>query len=166
MQDGMRFMMGKAGVWIDHRRALIVLMTPTGERKAVIVSKVEKHLNRSGDSPLKGSYEAEQVPADDRRQKAFTAELNVFYDAVVAALRDAESFIILGPGEAKGELKKRLEKRNLGRRIAATEAADKMTDRQIAAKVRAYFSVPWSSKGPKHGRANAGLRGESPAAPR
>ena len=161
MQDGTISMMNKAGVWIDHRRALIVLMTPTGERKAVIVSKVEKHLNRSGDSPLKGRYEAQQVPADDHRQKALTAELNIFYDAVVGALRDAESLIIFGPGEAKGELKKRLVKRKLGRRIVATEAADKMTDRQIAARVREYFSVPWSAQGPKHGRANAGLRGES-----
>ncbi|MGA7540896.1 MAG: hypothetical protein WBW93_19235 [Steroidobacteraceae bacterium] len=106
------------------------------------------------------------MPADDRRQKALTAELNIFYDAVIAALRDAESFIIFGPGEAKGELKKRLAKRKSGRRIAAVEAADKMTDRQIAAKVREYFSVPWSAKAPKRGRANAGLRGESPAAPR
>ena len=31
MQDGMISMIGKAGVWIDHRRALIVLMTPRGE---------------------------------------------------------------------------------------------------------------------------------------
>jgi hypothetical protein len=163
MQAGMISMMGKAGVWIDHRRALIVLMTPAGERRAVIVSKVEKHLSRSGDSPLKGRYEAEQLPADDRRQKALTAELNIFYDAVIAALRDAESFILFGPGEAKGELRKRLVERMLGRRIAATEAADKMTDRQIAAKVREYFSFPWSAKGPKQGRANAGLRGESRA---
>jgi len=166
MQDGVMSVIGKAGVWIDHRRALIVLMTPTGERKAAIVSKVEKHLNRSGDSPLKGRYEAEQVPADDRRQRALTAELNIFYDAVVEGLRDAESFIIIGPGEAKRELKNRLAKRKLGGRIAATEAADKMTDRQIAAKGREYFSVPWSRRAPKRGRANAGLRGESPAAPR
>ena len=94
------------------------------------------------------------MPADDHRQKALTAELNISCDAVVGALRDAESFIIFGPGKARGELKKRLVKRKLGRRIVATEAADKMTDRQIAARVREYFSVPWSAQGPKHGRAS------------
>src|SRR6185437_12120819 len=46
----------KAGVWIDHRKAVIVKVTPTGEQTALIVSKVEQHLGRSGDSPLKGRY--------------------------------------------------------------------------------------------------------------
>lgn len=155
----------KAGVWIDHRKAMIVLMTGAGERTVLIVSKVEKHLQRSGDSPLKGRYEAQQVPADDRREKALTAELNIFYDAVIAVLRSAESYIIFGPGEAKGELKRRLVKRNLGGRLAAIMVADKMTDRQIAAKVRGQFSAPWSAKGPRTGRANAGLRGKTPQAP-
>jgi len=155
----------KAGVWIDHRKALIVLITGAGERTVLIVSKVEKHLQRSGDSPLKGRYEAQQVPADDRREKALTAELNIFYDAVIAVLRSAESYIIFGPGEAKGELKRRLVKRNLGGRLAAIMVADKMTDRQVAAKVRGQFSTPWAAKGPRTGRANAGLRGKTPQVP-
>ena len=155
----------KAGVWIDHRKAMIVLMTGAGERTVLIVSKVEKHLQRSGDSPLKGRYEAQQVPADDHREEALTAELNIFYDAVIAVLRSAESYIIFGPGEAKGELKRRLVKRNLGGRLAAIMVADKMTDRQIAAKVREHFSAPWSAKRPKAGRPNAGLRGQISPAP-
>jgi hypothetical protein len=47
--------------------------------------------------------------------------------------------LIFGPGEAKGELKKRLESKGLGGRIVGVETTDKMTERQIAAKVRAYF---------------------------
>jgi len=65
------------------------------------VSKVERQLRRSGDSPLKGAYEPSQVPADDRRQRALTGHLNVYYEAVIACLRDAESILIFGPGEAK-----------------------------------------------------------------
>src|SRR5579871_4263707 len=125
----------KVGVWIDHRKAVIVVVTPTEEHTVRIVSKVEKHLERSGDSPLKGSFEAAQVPADDRRQRSLTGALNIYYDAVIAAVRGADSLVILGPGEAKGELKKRLEKHNLGAKIASVEAMDHATDRQIAAKV-------------------------------
>jgi hypothetical protein len=60
--------------------------------------------------------------------------------AIIASLRDAESILILGSGEAKGELQERLEKCNLGGRIVSVETVDKMTDRQIAAKVRKRFS--------------------------
>jgi hypothetical protein len=129
----------KVGLWIDHRKAMIVAVTDQGEEARLIISKAEKQLRRSGDSPLKGSYETLQVPADDNRQKTLTGHLNVYYDAVIAAMRDAESILIFGPGEAKGELRKRLEKDNLGGRIVAIETVDKMTDRQIAAKVRQYF---------------------------
>jgi hypothetical protein len=155
-------MKDQAGVWIDHRKAVVVVVSYTGEHTGVIVSKVEKHLGRSGDSPLRGRYESLQVPADDSRQRALTGELNIYYDAVIAALRNSESLVIFGPGEAKGELKKRLAKSGLAGRIAAVETADKMSDRQIAAKVREYFSAAWSAKGPKYGRANAGLRGSTP----
>lgn len=62
--------------------------------------------------------------------------LNEFYDQVVAAVRDAESIQIFGPGEGKGELEKRLERAGLKEHVLAIQAADKMTGRQIAAKVR------------------------------
>ena len=128
------------GLWIDHRKAVIVAVTDKGEEIGLIISKVEKQHRRSGDSPLKGPHEPEQVPAEDSLQKAFTGHLNIYYDAVIASIRDAESILIFGPGEAKGELKRRLESNNLGGRIGGIETVDKMTDRQIAAKVRQQFS--------------------------
>jgi hypothetical protein len=129
----------RVGVWIDRRKAVVVTVTEDGEDIGLIISKVEEQLRRSGDSPLKGSYEAHRVPADDRRQRALTKHLNIYYDAVIACIRDAESILIFGPGEAKNELEKRLEKCNLGGRIVEIETVDKMTDKQIAAKVRLRF---------------------------
>ena len=128
-----------AGLWIDHRKAVIVLITDKGEETKLIISKAEKQLRRSGDSPLKGPYEAQQVPLEDSRQRLFTGNLNIYYDAVIACLRDTDAILIFGPGEAKGELKKRLVKNKLGGRIVGVETVDKMTDRQIAAKVRQHF---------------------------
>jgi hypothetical protein len=127
------------GVWIDHRKAIVVAVTDKGEETGLIISKVEKQLRRSGDSPLKGPYESQQVPESDSRQRTFTRQLNIYYDAVIASIRDAESILIFGPGEAKGELKERLARNNLGGRIVGVETVDKMTDRQISAKVRRYF---------------------------
>jgi hypothetical protein len=59
-----------AGIWIDHRKAVIVTVGGPGEEhRSVILSKVEKHPERASDSPLRGRYEARQVPADDKRRR-------------------------------------------------------------------------------------------------
>ena len=129
----------KVGIWIDHRKAITVAITDKGEETGLVISKAEKQLRRSGDSPLKGSYEPLQVPESDSRQKMLTGHLNIYYDAVIASIREAGSLLIFGPGDAKDELKKRLKRNKLGGRIVGMETVDKMTDRQIAAKVRKYF---------------------------
>jgi hypothetical protein len=152
----------KAGIWIDHRRAVIVALSDSGEHISEITSHVEKHPERAGDSPMKGAYEAHQVPADDSRQRALTGELNRYYDSIVAAIRTAERLVLFGPGEAKGELRKRFESAGLGARILAVEPADKMSEGQIAAKVREYFDGARSPQGPRSGRPNAGLQGKTP----
>jgi hypothetical protein len=133
--------MGKiVGLWIDHRKAIIMAVTDKEEEMGLIISKVERQLRRSGDSPLKGPYEAQQVPADDSRQRMFTGHLNIYYDAVIASIRDAEAILIFGPGQAKEELRARLERDNLGGRVVGVETVDKMTNRQIAARVRQHFT--------------------------
>ncbi|MEZ2238116.1 hypothetical protein [Microcoleus sp.] len=130
----------KLGLWIDHRKAIVVGITDKGEEKKEIISEVEKQDRRSGDSPLNGAYESLQKLADDSRQRAFTGQLNIYYDRVIAYIRDAKSILIFGPGEAKNELKQRLEVNNLGGRIVGIETVDKMTEPQIAAKIRQHFA--------------------------
>jgi hypothetical protein len=129
----------RVGLWIDHRKAIVVAVSDEGEEIGLVISKSERQLRRSGDSPLSGPYESQQVPASDSRQKTYAGHLNIYYDAIIASIRDAEAILIFGPGEAKGELKERLERTDLGGRIVGIETVDKMTDRQIAAKVRRYF---------------------------
>ena len=129
----------RVGLWIDRRKAVVVVVTDEGEEVVQIMSGLEKQLRRSGGSPLEGPYEPLQVPADDSRERAYTGHLNIYYDEIFSKIRDAEAILIFGPGEAKGELKERLESNNLGGRIIGIETVDKMTDHQIAAKVREYF---------------------------
>jgi hypothetical protein len=131
----------KTGIWIDHRKAVIVTVLDGGEQVDTIASNVEKHAEREGDSALKGRYEAQQVPADDKRQRALTGHMNIFYDTVIGKIASADSMFIFGPGEAKGELKRRLEHQKLGSRVSALETADKLTDRQISARVRQHFDA-------------------------
>ncbi len=127
------------GLWIDHRKAVIVVATDKGQETILITSKVDKQLGRPGGVRSTAPYESLLVHSDDRREREFTGHLNVYYDAVIACIRGAEAILLFGPGEAKGELKKRIERDKLGGRIVGVETVDRMTDRQIAAKVRQHF---------------------------
>jgi hypothetical protein len=130
-----------AGLWIDHRKAIIVTLSDTGEQQThEIMSRVEKQLGRIKGKRSTTPFESQLVPKDDCQQRGFTNHLKGFYDEVTACIRDAEAVLIFGPGEAKGELQKLMEHNNLHVRVAVIEPADKMTDGQIAAKVRDYFS--------------------------
>ena len=122
------------GLWIDHRKAVIVIISDEGEEVKEITSNIEKHVRFSG-----GASEGGQ--GEDVRDRQFINHLNSYYDTVIAVIRDGDSFQIFGPGEAKGELEKRLEHEGLKEHILAIETVDKMTDRQIAAKVREHFQA-------------------------
>ena len=119
------------GLWIDHREAVIVTVAKVGEEIKRISSDMEKHGRFSASSP-EGSPE-------DRRDRRFGEHLHQYYAEVIAAIRDADSILIMGPGEAKGELEKRLEHENLSGRIVGIETADKLTEPQIVVKVRKHF---------------------------
>ena len=121
-----------AGLWIDHRKAVIVIVTDEGETLSEIASHMEKHVRFTGGTA------SDLGSAEDVRDRQFGNHLNSYYDRVVAVLRGADSIQIFGPGEAKGELSKRLEHEELKGHVLSVETVDKMTDRQIAAKVREH----------------------------
>jgi stalled ribosome rescue protein Dom34 len=127
------------GLWIDHRQAVIVSVAGNAENIQRISSNVERHHRQSGTS----------APADDARQRELTEHLNSYYEEVVSRIRDAESILIFGPGEAKGELKARLENDKLGGRVVGIETSDKMTDPQIVAKVRGHYLDQGPATGPR-----------------
>ena len=124
-----------AGLWIDHRKAVIVIVTDSGEEIKEITSNMEKHVRFTGGTA------SEDGSTEDVRDRQFGNHLNSYYNAVVAVLRDADTIQIFGPGEAKGELEKRIEHAGLKAHILALETMDKLTVRQIVAKVRKRFQT-------------------------
>jgi hypothetical protein len=98
-----------AGLWIDHRKVVISIVSDEGAETMEIKSNVDKQSGRFEGVHSTIPYEPQLVPADDSREREFINHLNQYYEEVIAAIRDAESILIFGPGEAKGELKRRLE---------------------------------------------------------
>ena len=132
----------KIGLWVDHRKAVVVAVPDFGEETTlVILSKVERQPGRQDGKRSTTSHEAQLVSADDSRQRKFTGQLDIYYDAVIACVRNAETILIFGPGEAKGEFRKRLVKAGVRGHIEEAETTDKMTDPQIVAKVKQHFQT-------------------------
>jgi hypothetical protein len=128
-----------AGLWIDHREAVIVIFSDKGEETRRVKSHVEKQLRRSGRSLSQGAFEAQMMPADDSREREYSGHLENYYDEVIACLRPAKAILLFGPGEAKGELRKRIVRNKLDVRVTRCETSDKMTERQISQKVRRHY---------------------------
>ncbi len=128
----------KAGVWVDHRKAVVVRFSESGEEVVHVNSGAESQLRRSSEHPT-GNFEPLQVPADDTQQHKYMAELNKFYDEVISHVSSAKSILICGPGEAKKELKNRMAEKLRVTENVVLETADIMTDAQVVAKIRQHF---------------------------
>lgn len=129
----------EAGLWIDHRKAVIVIVSDKRVETKEITSNIEKHVRFSEGSQSESTDGRQQNTAEDQRDRQYANHLNKFYDEVVTYIQDAETIQIFGPGEAKGELEKRLVRKNFAGHVDVIETVDKMTDRQIAAKIRLRF---------------------------
>jgi hypothetical protein len=127
------------GVWIDHKKAILVIQGEQGEDIQKIESGVGRHVPYRGASHTKAPYSAQHQQGDDQLDNKFAEQLNKFYDKVIAHIRAAEAVMIFGPGEAKGELEKRITHEKVKVKIVGVETADKMTDRQVSTKVRKYL---------------------------
>lgn len=118
----------KVGLWIDHRKAVIVTLTDGKEELKKIASNMEKDVR----------FTSEDGRGEDTRDRQFENHLNNYYDEVIAFIRGADAILVFGPGEAKGEFEKRTA--HEGVKVPITvETVDKMTDGQISVKVREHF---------------------------
>jgi hypothetical protein len=131
-------MNNRVGVWVDHREAIVVKLSDSGEETVRLKSGAESQLRRSSDHTT-GTFEPLNVPADDTRENIFMADLNKFYDGVISHLSHAGAILIMGPGEAKKELKNRMAAKHSVAGNVLVETADSMTEAQIVAKVRKHF---------------------------
>lgn len=131
--------MKNIGLWIDHKKTVLVIQNEYGENIQQIESGIGRHIRYRGASNSKSPFSAQYQQGDDQLDNKYTEQLKKFYEKVIAHIRDADAVLIFGPGEAKRELEKRIAHEKVKVQIVGVEAADKMTERQIAAKVRHYF---------------------------
>lgn len=131
----------KAGVWIDHKQAIVVLMTDAGQEIKKIPFDIGQPVRSTGGARSKHAYKPNDFVAEDTLERRVANDRKDYYNDVIAAIRGASAILILGPGEAKGEFRKRIKSKKLFSGIVELETTDKMTERQLAAKVRQHFAT-------------------------
>ena len=123
----------KVGIWIDHKRAVIVSASAGGVTTKTLESEVGRHPRYSGQQDGGGEKKYEERHGQ---------HLDRYYDDVISELGQPEALLIFGPGEAKLELKERLSRSEaLSESTIDIETTDKLTDPQIVAKVNEYFGL-------------------------
>ena len=146
----------KAGVWIDHKQAIVVLITDAGQEIKKFQSVLEQPARPASGSRSKNKYTRNDFVAEDRRERKLVGGRTKVYDDVLACIRGADSLLILGPGEAKGEFTKHIKSKNLRGVTVELETTDRLTERQLAAKVNGHFAKVSASKSiPPKGKAKA-----------
>jgi hypothetical protein len=136
----------KAGVWIDHRQAIVVLVTDAGQKIKKIAFDIGQPVRSPGGARSKHSYTPNDFVAEDKLERKVENDRKDYYDDVIASIRGASALLILGPGEAKGEFSKHIKSKKLRGLTVELETTDKMTDRQIAAKVGLHFATMSANK--------------------
>lgn len=136
----------KAGVWIDHKQATVVLIKDAEQEIRKIAFDSGQPSRSADGSRTKKKYTPNDYVAEDRRERKVENDRKDYYDDVIASIRGADALVILGPGEAKGELQKHIKAKKLRGLTVKLETTDKMTDRQLAAKVSKHFTPALASK--------------------
>ena len=111
----------QVGLWIDHRKTVIVTIENEVEVTREIRSNMEKHVRFSSDTRSNAPDTSSGSTAEDMRDRQFGDHLGRYYEGVISFIRDANSIWIFGPGEAKVELENRLKHEELGGHIVGIE---------------------------------------------
>jgi hypothetical protein len=143
----------QAGVWIDHKQAIVVLISGKEKEIKKIAFDIGQPIRAVAGSRSTKPYKPGAFIAEDTLQRKTENDRQNYYDDVIKSMRGAKGLLVLGPGEAKGEFVKRLRSKKLDGVTVDVETADKMTDRQIAAKVGLHFTPAKSKKAPARRKA-------------
>ena len=121
------------GVWIDHKKAVIVSISAGQVTTKTLESDVGPHPHYSG---------SQESGGEKKYEERHNLRLDQYYDEVISQLGQPAALLLFGPGEAKLQLKDRLGRSKvLSESIVAVESTDKLTDPQIVAKVKEHYGI-------------------------
>ena len=121
------------GIWIDHKRAVIVSVSAGRVTTKTLESEAGAH----------SRYSRQQDDGGEKKyEERHNQQLEHYYDDVISQLGQPEAILIFGPGEAKLELKERISNsKALSELAVVVESTDKLTDPEIVAHVKEHYGI-------------------------
>jgi hypothetical protein len=132
----------RVGIWIDHKKAVIVSAAADGVTVNTLESQIGPHARYSD----RAAYPTPDGPhgggGEKKYEKRYEQHLDRYYDEIITQLGHPEALLIFGPGEAKLQFKERLSRfKSLRESVVGLETTDTLTDPQIVAKVREHYRI-------------------------
>jgi hypothetical protein len=123
----------KLGIWIDHKKAVIVSVA----REHSLVTRLRSSLR-----PHRHYHGAQDGGGEKKYEARHEQAVAHFVDAVARHVERGDEVLILGPGETKGALARRIRQiKSLKEVATTTTAADKLSEAQIVAAVRRRYRL-------------------------
>ena len=121
------------GVWVDHKKAVIVSIAAGEVTTRTLTSDVGAHPRYSG---------SQEGGGEKKYEERHNQDLDRYYDDVIGQLGKPDAVLLFGPGEAKLQLKARLGRsKGSPESVVAVESTDKLTDPQIVARVKEHYGI-------------------------
>ena len=85
LKEKAQSMATKAGVWIDHKQAIVVLITDAGKEIKKIAFDIGQPVRSAGGSRSKNKYTPNDFVAEDTLERKVENDRKDYYDDVIAS---------------------------------------------------------------------------------
>jgi hypothetical protein len=137
------YMKKKTGIWIDHKKAIIVSLNGEKENIIEIESNIENavyHDKEGNKGTFSGSHHGNSETKFDERKKN---QLNDFLKEVIAKIKETDELYVFGPAETKTKLEQKIysEKSfDISKLKSVATADSNMSVNQIIAMVKKFYN--------------------------
>lgn len=137
---GGAFMSIFAGIWMDHSKAVTVILGNENLDMSIIESSAESPAKGSGGHHQVAPYAHQDVVAEDHRQHKHAAETNEYFHKIYRRIKAADELVLIGPGEARKEFINFLMQQRLSIKVRGCMPAGLMSNREVARQVCRAFN--------------------------
>lgn len=137
------YMKKKTGIWVDHKKAIIVSLNGEKENVIEIESNIENavyHDKEGNKGTFSGSHHGNSETKFEERKKN---QLNDFLKEVIAKIKETDELFVFGPAETKTKLEQKIysEKSfDISKLKSVATADSNMSLNQIIAMVKEFYN--------------------------